>query len=439
VGEVDLRSPQGSAAEGDAVAAPDRVRPFGPGSARSPEALRASLALHNLRGVAIAFVLMLHSSTAYLASIDAPGPSYAFDRPPYGWLAYAIIDPRRWLGFDIFCAWLDLFLMSLMFFLSGAFVWPSLERAGFKKFLGRRLLRLVVALAFGVFVVVPVALYPVYRLSAAEPSFVGYLAAYRSLPFTPIGPMWFLWVLLAFDVIAACLHRWGGRAVAAVHSLAESIASRPLLALTAFALVAAAAYVPFALAFTPWRWSAFGPFGIQLARPLLYAAYFFLGLFVGHQGLGRGLLRTDGLLPKRWRSMLALAAAAFVVWMLLTWLALKQGDAAPVALLVIAAISYAVAGWFSLLLVLAAALRFGAARHPLAGAVADKALPVYVLHYAPVVWMQYALLGFDLPAVVKGASVFVTSLAIAWGLAAAARSTRAAFLRGSTPARRPAL
>ncbi len=397
------------------------------------------LALHNLRGVAIALVLLLHSSTAYLASVDAPSPGYAFDRAPYGWLAYPVIDPSRWLGFDIFCAWLDLFLMPLMFFLSGAFVWGSLERAGSGRFLARRCLRLGAALVFAVFVVVPLALYPVYRLSTADPSPGDYLAAYRALPFTPIGPMWFLWVLLAFDGVAAGLHRWGARAVLTVDAFADRIASRPLLALTAFALVAVAAYVPLALAFTPWRWGALGPFGIQLARPLLYAAYFFLGLFVGRQGLGRGLLRTDGPLSKRWRSLLPLAAAAFVVWMLLTWLSLKQGGAAPAALLVVADMSYAAAGWASLLLVLAGALRFGAGRRPLVGAVADKALPVYVLHIAPVVWMQYALLGLALPAIVKGACVFLTSLAIAWGLAAGARRAARAFLRGSTPARRPAL
>jgi hypothetical protein len=53
-------------------------------------------------------------------------------------------------------------------------------------------------------------------------------------------------------------------------------------------------------------------------------------------------------------------------------------------------------------------------------AVADKALPIYLLHYAPVVWMQYVLLDFALRAVAKGVIVFVCALAISWGLAAGA-------------------
>jgi hypothetical protein len=165
-----------------------------PSPDRSVGAAHASLALHNLRGVAIAFILMQHSFVGYLASIQSSG--YGFDRPPYQWLAIPVLDRSRWLGFDIFCACQDAYLMSLMFFLSGVFTWPSLERSGNTRFLARRFLKLGGALPFGVAVVMPLALYPVYRLSAADPSLVGYMRAYRALPFIPNGPMWFLWMLI---------------------------------------------------------------------------------------------------------------------------------------------------------------------------------------------------------------------------------------------------
>ena len=35
---------------------------------------------------------------------------------------FPIVDTQRWLGFDIFCGFQDVYLMSLMFFLSGLFV-----------------------------------------------------------------------------------------------------------------------------------------------------------------------------------------------------------------------------------------------------------------------------------------------------------------------------
>jgi surface polysaccharide O-acyltransferase-like enzyme len=385
----------------------------------SPGVAQASLALHNLRGVAVVFVLMTHSALAYVASAASSG--YAFDRAPYQWLAFPILDKSRWLGFDIFCAWQDAYLMALWFFLSGVFTWPSLERIGSKWFLARRGVKLGGGLLFGLAVVMPIALYPVYRLSASDPSLIGYIHAYRALPFIPNGPMWFLWMLIALNVVAAALHRWGRGAVEALGSLlATGLASRPALTFIAFAVAAIAAYTPLAIAFTPWRWADDGPLAVQFCRPLLYLAYFLLGLLAGRQGLSRGMLSADGFLAKRWRALLVLALAAFGLWMGLIGLSLKLGDRTPAALELLTDVSFALAGLGSVLLALAAAFRFGAVRRPLLGALADKALPIYLVHYAPVVWIQYALLDLALPAVVKGVIVFVGALAISYGLAAAA-------------------
>ncbi|MGH6771435.1 MAG: hypothetical protein ACRECO_20740 [Xanthobacteraceae bacterium] len=99
-----------------------------------------SQALSNLRGYVILIVLGFHAILAYLGSL--PGTVQPFDQPPYEWLAFPIIDNQRWVGFDLFCAWHDVYLMSLMFFLSGLFVWPSLTRKGNGTFLVDRLLRL---------------------------------------------------------------------------------------------------------------------------------------------------------------------------------------------------------------------------------------------------------------------------------------------------------
>jgi len=81
---------------------------------------RSSLALDNLRAIVILLVLSFHSVLAYLQFLPAqPQP---FDAPPYAWRAIPIIDSHRWFGFDLYCAWQDVFLMSLFFFLSGLFV-----------------------------------------------------------------------------------------------------------------------------------------------------------------------------------------------------------------------------------------------------------------------------------------------------------------------------
>src|SRR5215813_13942202 len=166
---------------------------------------RTSLALSNLRAFVILIVLGFHSVLAYLDSL--PAEPRAFEVPPYAWQASPIVDSKRWFGFDLFCAWHDVYLMSLMFFLSGLFVWPSLARKGSWPFLRDRLLRLGLPLVLAVALLMPVALYPVYRVSAVDPSMAEYWRQWMALPFWPCGPQWFLWQLFALNIVAAALYR----------------------------------------------------------------------------------------------------------------------------------------------------------------------------------------------------------------------------------------
>src|ERR1700737_4085123 len=109
---------------------------------------RSSLALDNLRGLVILLVLSFHSVLAYLDFL--PASPFPFDNPPYLWRAFPVVDHQRWFGFDLFCAWQDVFLMSLFFFLSGLSFCPSLERKGARIFLHDRVLR--VGVRFSLFV-----------------------------------------------------------------------------------------------------------------------------------------------------------------------------------------------------------------------------------------------------------------------------------------------
>jgi len=111
-----------------------------PERVQRPAVPRASLAIDNLRAVVILLVLAFHSVLAYLNYL--PPHPFAFDQPPFLWRSFPIVDSARWMGFDLFCAWLDVFLMSFFFLLSGLFVWPSLSRKGAWTFLSDRLLRI---------------------------------------------------------------------------------------------------------------------------------------------------------------------------------------------------------------------------------------------------------------------------------------------------------
>jgi glucans biosynthesis protein C len=380
---------------------------------------RASVALDNLRAFVIVLVLSFHSVLAYLEFL--PRRPLPFDDPPYLWRAIPIIDSERWFGFDLYCAWQDVFLMSLFFFLSGLFVWPSLRRKGVRTFLYGRVLRLGVPFALVVAFLVPPSLYPTYLQTAGDPSVAGYWRQWLALPFWPCGPMWFLWMLLAADSGAAAVYQFAPRLGNLLGGLSAIAEARPARCLSWFLLISALAYVPMAVAFTPSAWTQLGPFGFQLSRPLHYAVYFFAGVGIGAGGIERGLLAPDGALARRWAVWALAALMLLLAWMGLTGLSLKAGPSVPLALQIFAALSFVGACFASCFAVLAAVLRFAARRLPWLAGLKDNAYGMYLVHYLFVVWLQFGLLGAPVPAIVKGVVVFGGTLLLSWGSVAALR------------------
>jgi len=386
------------------------------------------MALDNLRAVVIVIVLAFHSVLAYVSSI--PPQTAGFDDPPYPWRSFPILDTHRWFGFDLFCAWQDVYLMSLMFLLSGVFVWPSLARKRNWTFMRDRLLRLGIPFAFGVLVLVPVAIYPVYLVSAANPSLPDYIQRYLALPFLHNGQLWFLWQLLTLNFIAVGLNLVAPNAVEALGRWAGTAGKRPGFFFAVLVAASALAYVPLALVFTPWEWTDTGFFALQLSRPLLYTVYFFTGVGIGVEGLDLGLVAADGALARRWAWWLAAAMASLVLWMAMTSLTLN--GPAPVGVQAAADLSFVLACAAGCFFFIAASLRFTKTRSPMLLSLSINAYSLYLLHYVFVVWLQYVLLPYALFAVVKGLIVFGGTLALSWTTALVVqRSAIGARLIGS--------
>jgi Acyltransferase family len=209
-----------------------------------------SAAIDNLRGFAILMIVAFHSCMAYLNALPDTPPS--FDAPPYAWTASPIIDHNRFIGIDIFCALQFLYLMQLMFFVSGLFVWRSMERKRTVRFLSDRLLRLGVPFVLGTFGLMPLAYYPVFLLTAADPSWTGFVRAWKALPFWPSGPMWFLWFLLALDAVAAGIQRIFPDGIGALAHIAATIRNGPAFLFAGLGVVSLLTYLPLAQIFTPW-------------------------------------------------------------------------------------------------------------------------------------------------------------------------------------------
>ncbi|MBV8753285.1 MAG: acyltransferase [Hyphomicrobiales bacterium] len=378
---------------------------------------KTSLALNNLRGYAIIIVVAFHSCIAYIA--NQPTANAAFNAPPFDWLAHPIVDSDRFVGFDLFCALQFLYMMQLMFFLSGLFVWSSLRRKGPGQFLWDRFLRLGLPFLIGVYLLMPFAYYPVYRVTAADPSWSQYFAHFYALPFTPTGPLWFLSFAFALNIFCAALYWLAPRTGEVLTRLSTKAADHPLGFCLVLAAATGLAYIPVASVTTPWQWITFGPIAFQSGFASQYAIYFFAGMVIGAVPLDRGVLRSDGPLAQRWGRWVVGALAAFVLWIVPTALSV-QGPGTTLPALPIAAdfgvVLYAAAACLALAAIF---LRFAAVRRPIFEGVAENAYGIYLFHYFFVMWLQYALLHVSVPGVVKGAVVFGGTLVLSWGLSVA--------------------
>jgi len=393
---------------------------------------RSSIALHNLRAIVIVIVLAFHSVLPYLASL--PTIAYPFDSEPYQWLAFPIVDSERWFGFDLFCAWQDVGLMSLMFFLSGLFVPSSLARKGGWQFSSDRLLRIGLPFAAAVIVLAPLAYYPAYRATALDPGLAAYWRHWLALPFWPAGPQWFLWLLLAFNILAAT-HRlvpgWDQWLVRLAN-----FGRHPLRMFAVLVTLSALAYGPLALAYSPFAWTNIGPISWQLSRPLHYLVYFLVGVAVGTHGLERGLLAGDGVLARGWASWVAASVVGFLLWAAPTSWTMADWSNAPLVLKLAAVMGFVVACAAGCLCLLAICIRFAHARSAVVESLSANAYGMYLVHYAFAVWLQYALLDVALFAIAKAAIVFAGTMIMSWAIAARVLPLISLLKMGKRKARR---
>ena len=339
-------------------------------------------------------------------------------------------DPARWLGFDLVVLFNDSYFMAFMFFISGLFVRDSLMRRGPGGFLRHRAWRIGVPYLVSVFVLIPIAYYPSFlRYHLPETTDFGFLHYWwRTITVGPwpSGPAWFLWVLLAFDAVAALVWSIAPRVIETFGQFIFAARNRPTMAFAVFLAFSIATYLPMHLAFGDISWFELGsfPLPIQTSRILLYAGYFVVGIGVGAVNPGTGLLAQNGALARRWLVWLAFAFVFYVAILVAVyahhnWVA---NFASPPLVWKtaygLAFASYSAAMTFS---VTAIFLRTANSRCSLLDALQPSAYGIYLVHYIFIIWLQYAVYDYSLPAFVKFAIVLAGTLSMSWGLTVALR------------------
>ena len=149
--------------------------------------VKRSLYLDQIKAVIVALVIALHVPMAFGdmswigVRIPVEGLVGPFFTGFFGWYGYAI----------------NSFIMPMMFLISGYFVPRSVHKKGILQYLQGRLQRLGIPLMTGMLLVNNSSIW-LARQSPGSP-FAG--QAFNDLPFNTVFVLWFLVVLLAFDLL----------------------------------------------------------------------------------------------------------------------------------------------------------------------------------------------------------------------------------------------
>jgi hypothetical protein len=365
-----------------------------------------------LRAFAVVLVLCHHAVIAYTISAFIN-----FENPIA--TASPVVNEQRWPIFDLIVMYNETFFMPLLFFVSGMFVWQSLARKGARKYLGDRLTRLGLPFVIGVVFLIPLAYYPaqlqVGLITGVHSSYGAFWLEMVRSCFGTAGPLWFLWLLLAFDCLATLMYRVAPLPGCLIRRGSTIILDSPVAFFGVLLGISIAAYLPIAIIIGPLRWIGIGPFHAQVSRILLYLVYFLAGTAIGAYGIDRSMFRSDGALAKRWWGWLAVGLMSYIVFIIMVVVVTAKDRTIVSEIAFVLCCGATVFGMTGLF------LRIAKRRVGILDSLSANSYGIYVVHYVFVTWLQYLLLGSPLAPGLKGMVVFLGTLILSWGTVAAIR------------------
>jgi len=334
---------------------------------------------------------------------------------PYTYFGHT--DPKSWLGFDAVVLATDSFFMAMFFFLSGLFVWPSLAHKAPQIFIRDRLLRLGLPFAIAAFTIIPIAYYAIALRQQPDISFTAFWWKTITVGPWPSGPLWFLWVLFAFDLVASVFYSLSSRLLDPINRLSLRGHDRPAQFFAVLLAVTAVLYIPGRIHFGAGSWFEFGPFSVQHGRVLLYATYFFFGAGIGAQNLDRGVLSADGRLAKSSWGWAIIALVPYCLMWVLIYIKreiLGNPERLPAWYEGTYGLFFAVFSVAIMFVILAYFLRFKQSGLSILDPMQADAFGIFLVHYPIVLWLQYWMFDYDIPAIAKALVAFVLTVLLSW-------------------------
>lgn len=360
--------------------------------------------LDHLRFTVVGLVIVLHASITYMTS------------PPAWWY---VIDPQNSRVFTGLVLVIDVPIMLILFFIAGFFAYPSLARRTPAAFVRDKLVRLGLPWIFGVVFLAPPVTYLIYLTRGVTVPYLQFWLVDFWGPMYQQSVYWFLGILLLlFAGLALLYHSEAG--VRQMERRTETPA--PALFVKFWAFTTLWFFVA-SLVATPDGWAnSVRLFVFQPARLLLYAGYFWLGIYADR----RGWLRPGGYTPSlgRWLTAALLSGAAYLAWRLafpMEAVATGLGLTLTAALFNLFCLSALLAG-------LALFQRYAGRPNGLSASLARNAYGIYYLHPLVLYPLAYGLLAWPASIALKAITLVAVTLAITWA-ASALVLTRVAGLR----------
>ena len=365
------------------------------------------LSIDYLRTTLTLMVLGHHSALAYTTFASFNKEHFLRSTAP-------VVDTARWIFFDYAENFNDVFFMSLMFFVSGLFVYPALRKHGTLNFIRDRFLRLGLPFAFAVVFLMPIAYYASWQLTGRSTGFVDFYLRLASGGFA-VGPPWFVWVLLFFDIVAALALLPFHRLLPAAGRFMIRLENHPVATFAVIYLLACALYLPllFRFGFGAWTNLFTSPFSFQICRIGLYALWFIFGVFVGVPGYASGLLSKDGSLARHRRLWIPACFVAYNALIFIPRMTIPHqlSPFAPRALEPFLWVASCTASSFGFL-----ALFRGIhlTSRPWMNSLSRSAYIMYLVHYLFITWTQRLVLHWTIHASIKFLFVFLTTVLLSW-------------------------
>ena len=345
--------------------------------------------LDNLKWFIIWLMVVFHGAMCYMA--------YA----PDWW--YVVDKANPVLSATLFVCWADIFIMPVMFFISGYFGLMSMARHGIRLFWQKKVARIILPWLFGSIFIAPVV---TYIILASRQSAMGFGEFYTTLFWGPLyeqAQYWYLGALLALYVLLMM-------AVRIFPSLCVQRAGKPGAGMfVAMFLLAAASIGLISSHMHPDTWRFFAYILVlQPVRIPLYIMVFFAGAWAWRQKW----FADGGYVPGagKWGAAFAMTGAVYL-WQKFVLPVLGWSTGTMVWVNAVTMGAFAISSLFFLLGLFY--LYFNSAGRYLS-ALGGTSYGVYYLHMPILFPIAWAFVSVDMNVYLKYICVCVLTLAVCY-------------------------